>query len=154
MSAIEAIRLEGGPEIRLLAACDRALDEEGLRGWARSLSDSCVSRSYCYPYALVATYSGPVGVDIERIEACDPAFVDSICTPAERDGQRSETDPDRYATSLWCGKEALAKALGDALLYDPRRLESPLSWPAGRCGAWRAASLPAPPQHVAWVCWR
>ena len=27
--------------------------------------------------------------------------------------------------SLWSGKEALAKALGDALRYDPRRLESP-----------------------------
>jgi phosphopantetheinyl transferase len=55
---------------------------------------------------------------------------------------------------MWCGKEALSKALGDALAYDPRRLGSPLSWPDGRSGAWCAAELPAPAGHVAWLCWR
>jgi hypothetical protein len=42
----------------------------------------------------------------------------------------------------------------DALAYDPRRLESPLGWSSGRSGAWHAECLPAPAEHVAWLCWR
>ena len=50
-------------------------------------------------------------------------------------------------------KEALAKALGDALLYDPRRLESPRTWLGGNAGRWHAAELPVGPSHLAWICW-
>jgi phosphopantetheinyl transferase len=63
-------------------------------------------------------------------------------------------DPDAYVSSLWSSKEALAKALGDPLHYDPRRLESPMSWPGGRAGPWRAARLATPDGHTAWLCWR
>ncbi|HWE10427.1 MAG TPA: hypothetical protein VG325_13820 [Solirubrobacteraceae bacterium] len=55
---------------------------------------------------------------------------------------------------MWSSKEALAKALGDALRYDPRRLEAPVAWVNGACGPWRARPVPAPPGHVARVCWR
>lgn len=62
---------------------------------------------------------------------------------------------DRTITSLWSSKEALAKALGDALAYDPRRLEAPVAWPDGRSGAWRARALElAQEDYVGWVCWR
>jgi hypothetical protein len=63
-------------------------------------------------------------------------------------------DPDNYLTSLWASKEALAKALGDAMLYEPSRLGSPQHWPRGQAGPWRAAELAAPAGHVAWLCWR
>jgi hypothetical protein len=149
---------DGGPEVRILDAGQAALDHPALRAWARAETESraaeFVTRSYRYPYAMVAWHSRPVGIDIERFEQCDDAFADSICTPAERSACLDDRNRDEYAISLWCSKEALAKALGDAVQYDPRRLESPLAWPAGRSGAWRAKRLPAPPGHVAWLCWR
>lgn len=61
---------------------------------------------------------------------------------------------DRRITSLWSSKEALAKALGDALDYDPRRLEGPCAWPDGRSGSWRARALEPAEEYVGWVCWR
>jgi len=147
----------GGREVRLLEAREPGLDERGLRRWARAQTFAgarCVSRSYRHPYGLVAWHDQPVGIDIERIEQFDPALLESICTPSERSLPVDELDPARYATSVWCSKEALSKALGDALRYDPRRLGSPLFWPGGRSGPWRARSLPAPPGHTAWLCWR
>lgn len=146
------------PAVRLLDARAGGVDEPGLRVWARGLTEASgaefVTRSYRYPFAAIAWHSGPVGIDIERIEPCDAAFLDSICTPIERSEWPSAGDPDTAAISLWSSKEALAKALGDAVDYDPRRLESPLGWPAGRSGAWYAERLPTPPGHVAWLCWR
>jgi hypothetical protein len=59
-----------------------------------------------------------------------------------------------FVTSLWSSKEALAKALGDALAYDPRRLESPLNWEDGAAGRWRARELTPEPGYVAWLVWR
>lgn len=147
----------GAPEVRLLDGLAAALDEPGLRAWARDACDLGayhVSRAYRYPYALTAWHSERVGVDIERIERLDQTFVESVCTPAERRWLSGETHADEFLTSLWCGKEALAKALGDALSYDPRRLDSPVFWPHGRAGPWRAAPLPVPAGHCGWMCWR
>jgi len=144
--------------VHLLDARAAGLDEPRLRAWARAQggsADACfVARSYRHPYALIARHVHPVGIDIERIEPCDAAFAESICTPWERAELPGDRDRDAYLTSLWCSKEALAKALGDALRYDPRRLESPISWPPHGCGPWRAAPLAVPPQHVGWICWR
>jgi phosphopantetheinyl transferase len=150
---------EDGPEVRLLDARGAGLPDTVLRRWARSQREpddrTFVTRSYRYPFALAAWHTGPVGIDIERIAACPPGFAESISTPAEHARPASgELGYDASLISLWCAKEALAKALGDALRYDPRRLESPLGWPAGHCGPWRAAQLAAPAGHVAWICWR
>ena len=159
----DLIRLEldtDAPRVWLLDARPADLDEIALRRWARSQrqldAETFVRRSYAHPYALVAWHSGPVGIDIERVQACEPGFLESICTPAERrlEPPAGRVDADAYAISIWCAKEALSKALGDALAYDPRRLDSPLGWPDGRSGAWHAAELPAPAGHVAWLCWR
>lgn len=157
MAAIETPA--GGPQVRLLDARGADLDEAGLREWARVLGGAQgaphVTRSYRYPYALVAWHGAPVGVDVERIVPFDATFAASICTPAERRlDWASLPDRDARLASLWSGKEALAKALGDALAYDPRRLGAPLLWPGGRAGPWRAAQLAVPSGHVAWVCWR
>jgi hypothetical protein len=133
------------------------LDQDGLRARAREISEasgaSFVSRSYCFPLALVALHAAPVGVDIERIGSCEESFADSIRTPAERATGWPAGELDRHATALWCSKEALSKALGDARDYDPRRLEGPGAWPDGRAGPWRAAPLRIDGEHVAWLCW-
>jgi phosphopantetheinyl transferase (holo-ACP synthase) len=147
-----------GPEVRLLDARKLGVDAAGLRARARAVTGSSgarhAARSYRYPYALVAWHSQPVGVDIERIEAFDADFLESICTPSERPTAAELERPDAYLASLWCSKEALAKGLGDALAYDPRRLESPMSWPDGEAGPWRARRLTVAPDHAAWLCWR
>ena len=134
------------PRVELLEGPD--LTELKLR--ARALGGA--SRSYCGPYALVAWHDGPVGVDIERVLPCGTRFAESITTPAERD--RMSLDDDRELISLWSGKEALAKALGDAVAYDPRRLEAPAGWPDGVNGAWRATALDLPGDYVGWLCWK
>jgi hypothetical protein len=134
------------------------VDAPGLRAAARALTARAgiahATRSYRFPYALVAWHSQPVGIDIEREEPFDAVFMDSICTPSERFHPRSLGNPDRFLASLWSSKEALAKGLGDAVHYDPRRLESPIRWPDGRAGGWRAEQLEIAPGHAAWLCWR
>ncbi|HEY1520819.1 MAG TPA: 4'-phosphopantetheinyl transferase superfamily protein [Solirubrobacteraceae bacterium] len=150
------IDTDDAPRVALIDATLEEHDEAALRRRARELGAAvgagAVSRSYCHPYALVASHTGPIGVDIERIVACDERFARSICTPTEM--ARTPWASDREIVSLWSGKEALAKALGDAVLYDPRRLESPASWTEPSSGAWRTASVPAPDGYCAWVCWR
>ena len=77
MIAREVVPVEAtaAPEVRLLDARSADLSPQALRAWARAETTRAnaahVTRSYRYPYALVAWHSGPVGVDIERIEHCD-----------------------------------------------------------------------------------
>ena len=144
------------PSVRVLDARILGVDEPGLRAAARAMTTRAThaARSYRYPYALVAWHDRPVGVDIEREEPFDATFMDSICTPSERFDPVSLPEPARFLASLWSSKEALAKGLGDAVRYDPRRLESPIRWPDGRAGAWRAEQLEIAPGHAAWLCWR
>lgn len=149
------------PVVRLLDARATGVDAPGLRAWARTvgagLGRSDVTRSYRFPYGLVAAHDGPVGVDLERLEPVGRAFAASIATPEERaalEAGEAGCDVAAWAIALWAGKEALAKALGDAVAYDPRRLPSPVRWPDLRAGAWRAARIPVPEGFVAWLCWR
>jgi len=146
------------PTVRLLDARSADLDADGLRAWARQLTAESgaahVARSYRFPFALVAWHGDAVGVDIERVETCGEAFADLICTASERARLPGIAHADGYLTSLWCSKEALTKALGDALSYDPRRLDSPMFWPDARSGPWRAIRLAPVAGHVGWLCWR
>jgi hypothetical protein len=148
----------GAPGVKLLDALAAGLDERGLRAWstaeAARVGAPYTSRSYRYPYALMAWHTEPVGVDIERIEPFDRALIESIATPAERRLFTDDFYPDALLASLWSSKEALAKGLGDAVRYDPRRLDSPVLWPDGRAGPWRAVLLPLPAGHTGWLCWR
>ncbi len=151
-------RPAGAPEAYLLDARTAGVDESGLRDWARSFTDEAgarhVTRSYRHPFALVSWHHDAVGIDIERLEPCDAAFAQSICTPEEIAEWTTSRDPVAHACSMWSSKEALAKALGDPLSYDPRRLGAPMFWQQGRAGCWRAANLPVNADHVAWLCWR
>jgi phosphopantetheinyl transferase len=150
------IDTDGAPRVALIDATLEGLGEAALRMRARKLGEAVgagtVSRSYCHPYALVGWHTGPIGIDIERVVACPKEFSQAIATPDEHASGRWITD--RALISLWSSKEALSKALGDALDYDPRRLESPAGWHGGVCGPWRTATLPSPYGHCAWVCWR
>jgi hypothetical protein len=147
----------GAPQVRLLDARAAGVGEPGLREWARDTDEDGelhVTRAYRFPYALAAWHSEPVGVDIERIEHLELDFLESICTPAERRWLSGRPYPYALLAWLWCSKEALAKALGHALSYDPRRLDSPVFWPGGRSGPWRGVPVPVPPGHSGWMCWR
>jgi hypothetical protein len=159
--ALRVPSVSEGPVPAVLLVDARTLglpDLSALREHARSLSRASdapfTSRSYCFPFALLAAHASQVGVDIERVSPCDEAFADSIRTPAERAEGWTQADPDRFFTSLWSSKEALSKALGNALAYDPRWLGGPGAWPDGRSGPWRASTLDVGVDHVAWLCWR
>jgi len=163
------------PAYRVLDAVAAGLDERSLRSSARGLAEHCgaqfTSRSYRYPYAIVAWHDTDVGVDIEQVTRTGPALSDVICTPTERVEMLSAESVDVYLSSLWCAKEALAKALGDARLYNPSRLEAPSRWPlrapvalGGRdaeeicqevrgTGRWLAAPVRVPDGFVGWLCW-
>ena len=134
----------GEPHLHLLEG-----GREAARGLERVAAH--VSRSYAGSYALVAMHSRPVGVDIECLGPVEPDFGVSIATPQER-AWADRADPEALI-SLWSSKEALAKALGDASRHDPRRLGSPLFWPGGRAGRWRARMLEPAEGYVGWVCW-
>jgi hypothetical protein len=133
------------------------LDGPDLRGraWAAAAAAGApfASRSYRAPYALVAWHDARVGVDIERVQEFTPDFDKLICAPEERTAAAEAADRDRFLADLWSGKEALAKALGDALSHDPARLPSPLMWRAGAAGRWRARRVPVPDGHVGWLVW-
>lgn len=150
--------MRAAPGLAALDARQLGLSGPGLRAWARAglapPGAAHVSRSYREPFALVAWHQARVGVDIERIEGFDRAFAESICTPAELGRVRQRLVDDEFVASLWSSKEALAKALGDAVAHDPRRLDSPVGWADGRAGRWCAQRLEAvPPGHVAWLVW-
>jgi hypothetical protein len=147
---------EPGPTVELLRAGARE-SEQDLHDAARVRSTRVgpqrrVSRSYAFPYGLLAHHDTAVGVDVERVAPCDVVFAASICTPDELATIRVRDAAG--VTSLWSSKEALAKALGDARLYDPRRLASPAGWRQGASGPWRARALTIAPGYRAWVCWR
>jgi len=146
----------GVPVLMVLDARPDGLDEQQLRELARTVAATrrarAVSRSYCHPFALIAWHDDRVGVDIERVGPCDEAFGRSICTPSEL-ASRPWEDAGRLI-SLWAGKEALAKALGEPLRHDPRRLEAPAGWPNGAAGRWRAREIAVADGYRAWVCWR
>lgn len=147
----------GEPAYELLRASAPAGADALLRTLARGHEAARTarysSRSYRVPLALVAWGDTPLGVDLERVQPCGRAFAQSICTPAELARFNERLDDDRFVISLWSGKEALAKALGDAVIYDPRRLESPLGWDGGAAGRWRAREFEPAAGHVAWLVW-
>jgi hypothetical protein len=142
-------------------------DPTRLKARAREMCDDSWpfwSRSYSGVVALVAGWRHRVGIDIEFLHRANEAtwsiddefFRSSIMSADEREKWRVATNADPWAsaTSVWCSKEALAKALGTPLQMDPARLTGPTAWPDASRGRWRATSLdvPARERHaVAWV---
>ena len=122
------------------------------------------SRSYSGQYALIAGWRERVGVDIEVLgrplestwSLHDVHFRSTMMTTEERQLElHLDCDVARLeAVSLWCSKEALAKALGTPLEWDPVRLGGPALWPSRNFGRWRATFLDADSlgsDALAWV---
>lgn len=142
-------------------------DRSRLRARAREICDdswSHWSRSYSRNGALIVGWHHRVGVDFEYLDQLrDPTwsvnhdiFRSSIMTADERERWpvNSDGDDTALATSVWCSKEALAKALGTPLKMDPARLSGPSSWSDAPHGVWRATSLGGATfdrDAVAWV---
>ncbi len=148
------------PLCRAYDARALALDDAGLRDYVRQQTRdtplSHHSRSYAYPYAMLASWHDAVGVDIERLQPHDLAFATTICTPRELIEVRlaaHEGDEGVLLSHLWSCKEALAKALGDALRYEPSRLEVIDLLAVGHLGRWIGGSVDVDDRYCAWLCW-
>ena len=105
------------------------------------------SRSYRLSYALVGVGPTRVGVDLEVLDSSVGA--DAVLTRGEQSLGGSSSDWCVW----WSAKEALAKALGNARNYDPRRLDSPALWRNGREGRWVARRVMIPEGLIVWVVW-
>ena len=107
------------------------------RSLLKPQSPAFMSRTHCGAYTLEVRASAPCGVDMEflfekgegwNIESA--TLQSTILAPGELDAldlSQFSRHPD-LATVVWTSKEALAKALGDAMEYDPTRLLSPAAW--------------------------
>jgi 4'-phosphopantetheinyl transferase len=106
--------------------------------------------SHAGDLAVVALAGVEVGVDVERLARSSRA-VERTLTPGER---AALTADDRHVQLLrmWCRKEALAKAIGTGLGWDPGRFDtsapggyslSDLPVAAGYVGALAVAGGPA-----------
>jgi 4'-phosphopantetheinyl transferase len=124
-----------------------------------------ISHSGGAALALAAAADLALGADLEKIEPRASSFVDDFFAEEEAAAcARRGTDLDLAVTAVWCGKEAVLKALHVGLRVDtrdvvcvPERPPPPAS-PAGtRDTAWsplRVLRAPAPgwPPIVGW--WR
>jgi phosphopantetheinyl transferase len=78
-----------------------------------------ISIAHCEDHAIAIAQNGPIGVDIERISARNPGFLETITNEAERillseqaDIGASPGKMEDWITRLWCAKEVVGKLLG------------------------------------------
>ncbi len=103
--------------------------------------------SHTAELAVIALADGfEVGVDVERLDRSSRA-VERTLTAGER--AALEDVADRHAALLrtWCGKEALAKAIGGGLGWEPLRFDTTDP------GAYALADLAVAEGHVAVLAW-
>ncbi len=75
--------------------------------------------------AVALSFAGPVGIDIESVDAVGRAGFDDVAfNPVELAALAAlpAGDAGRARTEIWTGKEAALKAVGVGLREDPRRL--------------------------------
>ena len=94
--------------------------------------------------ALAVSFAGPVGVDIESVDAVTRSPVAGVLlSPRER---AAASPPNGLELAgIWCAKEAILKSTGDGLRVDPRdltlaRRREPGFGPALR--SWPGAGVP------------
>ena len=99
--------------------------------------------------AVVATTLGPVGIDVETLEAVASAGFDDVAFGArELEAVRSAADPTLRRAQLWTAKEAVLKARGTGLRVDPREVDA-ITPPRGI----RVEGVDAPAGYVATVAY-
>ncbi len=135
------------------AGWPRALYADG-RPVAVSLSIShSGDRALC---ALGHEQNGPVGADLEKIEARSEAFLEDFYTEGERRmlSALSGRQRDTAVNAIWCLKESLLKALWSGLRRRATDVEvESLGKPAA--DGWQRAVLRlAGTPGGAWGCWR
>jgi 4'-phosphopantetheinyl transferase len=88
-------------------------------------------RAFC----ALAAGAGPIGADIERVEARGPAFAADYFTPAELAllGTAPAESYDAVATAIWSAKEAALKLSRHGLSVDTRAV---VCLPAGAPAPW------------------
>jgi hypothetical protein len=151
-----------GCDIERIAPCDEAFADSIYTPTERAAAQSEAAGVAPATVAPVALADGAKGLARDSVETHaqdvehynERFFSPSSSLDFPSSSALSTSAHDRRITSLWSSKEALAKALGDALHYDPRRLEGPAGWREGRAGSWRARALDVGEEYVGWVCWR
>jgi 4'-phosphopantetheinyl transferase len=99
--------------------------------------------SHTRSLALIALAEGfEVGVDVERLDRRSRA-VERTLTPAEAAALGRAGDRHAELLRIWCRKEALAKALGGGLGWEPLRFDTTAP------GALWLADVPVAAGHVA-----
>jgi 4'-phosphopantetheinyl transferase len=87
-------------------------------------SDVRFNVSHTRSLAVVALASGfEVGIDVERLDRRSAA-VERTLTPGESAALASADDRHVELLRVWCRKEALAKALGGGLGWEPLRFDT------------------------------
>jgi 4'-phosphopantetheinyl transferase len=149
-------RLRVGPgQVPLRRADDGAVDVVGGE-WRVSIAHSGAR-------AVAACAHHPVGVDLERIQARDPAVADFLFAPAERDWpDRLPYAPDAALVLCWALKEAVLKARRSGFRVSPKalrlavepsserahiRVEGGTEWELAYArldGFWAVVAVPAP----------
>jgi len=163
-TAFQRVVVEAGDQPQVILLTDEGPTRLAAR--ARELCDDRWphwSRSYSGVTALIAGWHHRVGVDVESLHRSaeatwsldDEHFRSTIMTPEERKHVLTldHDDPRVGAVSLWCSKEALAKALGTPLQMNPARLTGPAVWGESRRGNWQATSFDVPTLQCDAVGW-
>ncbi len=121
---IQAARPDAGGVPLGAIQLDRARGRAPQAWWPGSERPWPLSISHCDGRAVAALDDepgAPLGIDLERVEAREPGFVEDYFTPAEQAdlGGGPEMRAERV-TAIWCAKEAALKALGVGLTWDTR----------------------------------
>jgi 4'-phosphopantetheinyl transferase len=97
--------------------------------------------------AVIALADGfEVGVDVERLDRRSRA-VERTLTAAERAALAGVADRHAALLRVWCRKEALAKAIGGGLGWEPLRFDTT------QPGAYTLTEVAAPAGYVAALAW-
>ena len=94
--------------------------------WMNHIRQETVDISIAHTPGMIAAaiaVNGRIGIDIERVgRDLSEDFTESVFTAEEHDLAARSGEGPLTMLRFWCGKEALAKALGTGLRYNPSDL--------------------------------